>query len=84
MDQKELIVLMELWQQTEPSIYKTNIRAICDSKGVKPRQIEESLHVTYNSARSYLNTSHTARIEFLTALKLANMLGVSVTDFLEN
>jgi len=82
MNQHELIQLMERWQQTEPAIYKVNIKVICDSKGIKPKQIEEGLQVPYNSARSYTNASHTARIEFITALKLAELLGVKVEEFL--
>ena len=52
MNQKELIQLMEQWQEIEPAIYKSNIKRLCDNKGIKPRHIEESLQVTYNSARS--------------------------------
>jgi hypothetical protein len=40
--------------------------------------------VPYNSARSYTNICHTARIEFLTALKLAELLNVEIEKFLEN
>ena len=83
MNQKELIQLMEQWQETEPSTYKTNIKRLCDQKNIKPKQIEETLKVNYNSARSYTNASHTARIEFLTALKLAEMLEVNVEEFLK-
>jgi len=83
MNQKELIKLIEQWQETNPAIYKTNIKVICDSKGIKPRQIEEALQVLYNTARSYTNASHTARIEFLTALKLAELLSVQVEKFLK-
>lgn len=83
MNQSELIKLMERWQNTDPAIYKTNIKVICDSKGIKPRQIEELLQVPYNTARSYTNASHVARIEFLKALKLAEVLGVKVEKFLE-
>ncbi len=83
MNQKELIQLMEQWQEIEPAIYKLNIKRLCDNKGIKPRHIEESLQVTYNSARSYTNSSHTARIEFLTALKLAEMLEINIEEFLK-
>ena len=83
MNQKELIKLMEQWQETNPAIYKANIKVICDSKGIKPRQIKEYLQVPYNTARSYTNASHTARIEFLTALKLAELLGIKVENFLK-
>ena len=83
MNQVELIQLIEQWQQTNPAIYKANIKAICDNKGIKPKQIEEHLKVPYNSARSYTNAVHTARIEFLTALKLAELLGVKVEKFMK-
>jgi len=82
-DQSELIKLIEMWQRADPSVYKANIKVICHSKGIKPKQIEEYLNVTYNSARSYTNASHTARIEILTALKLAELLGVKIEKFLE-
>ena len=78
-----MIQLIETWNNTEPSTYKTNIKRLCDEKNIKPKQIEEVLQVTYNSARSYTNASHTARIEFLTALKLAEMLEVNVEEFLK-
>lgn len=84
LNQKQLINLMEQWQQTNPAIYKTNIKRIADSKKIKPRHLEELLQINYHSARSYTNPSHIARIEFLTALKLAELLEVKVTDFLEN
>lgn len=83
MNQKELIQLMEQWQEIEPAIYKSNIKRLCDEKNIKPKQIEEVLQVTYNSARSYTNSSHTARIEFLTALKLAEMLEINIEEFLK-
>ena len=35
MNQKELIQLMEQWQETEPAIYKSNIKRLCDNKGIK-------------------------------------------------
>lgn len=84
LDQQQLIELMEQWHNTDPAIYKTNIKKIADSQNIKPRQIEKMMQVNYHTARSYTNTVHPARIEFITALKLANMLGVSVQDFLEN
>jgi hypothetical protein len=84
MNQKEWIKLIEQWESTNPALYKTNIKAIADNKGIKPKQIETALNVSYNAARSYTNMSHTARIEFLTALKLAELLSVNVENFLEN
>ncbi len=83
LNQQQLIELIEQWQQTDPAIYKTNIKRIADSQNIKPRQIEELMQVNYHTARSYTNASHPARIEFITALKLANMLGVTVEDFLK-
>lgn len=84
LNQKQLINLIEQWQQTNPAIYKTNIKKIADSQNIKPKKLEELLQVSYHAARSYTNPSHIARIEFITALKLAELLGVMVTDFLEN
>lgn len=84
MNQKELIQLIEQWENTSPALYKVNIKTIADQKGIKPKDIETALQVTYNSARSYTNASHTARIEFLTALKLAELLQVNIEKFLEN
>jgi len=83
MNQHELIKLINRWQQTKPAIYKANIKAICDNKKVKPRHIEENLKIPYNTARSYINVSHVARIEFMTALKLAELLNVKVEEFLD-
>jgi transcriptional regulator with XRE-family HTH domain len=82
-NQKELIQLIEIWNNIYPMTYKTNIKRLCDEKNIKPKQIAEVLQVTYNSARSYTNASHTARIEFLTALKIAEMLEVNIEEFLE-
>jgi len=82
--QKELIELIEKWNNTNPALYKTNIKCLCDEKGIKPKQIQEKLQINYNSARSYTNPAHTARIEFLTALKLAEMLNVNIEKFLKN
>ena len=82
MNQAELIQLIEQWYRASPVVYKANIKAVCDSKGIKPRHIQEALQVSYSSARSYTNASHAARIEFLTALKLAEFLGIKVEKFL--
>lgn len=82
--QQQLINLMEQWHNTDPAIYKTNIKKIADSQNIKPRQLEKLMNVNYNTARSYTNVAHPARIEFITALKLAELLGVMVTDFLKN
>lgn len=83
-NQKELIQLIETWNNTYPMTYKTNIKRLCDEKNIKPKQIEKTLKVNYNSARSYTNVTHLARIEFLTALKLAEMLETNVEEFLKN
>lgn len=84
LSQQQLINLMEQWHNTDPAIYKTNIKKIADSQNIKPKKLKELLQVSYHAARSYTNPAHIARIEFITALKLANMLNVSVTDFLKN
>lgn len=84
MNQIELIQLMEQWKNTEPKLYKTNIKRLCDIKGVKPRHVESALNVPNSTAKSYTTLSHPARIEFLTALKLAELLKVEVEKFLEN
>ena len=83
-NQTKIIKFMEQWQQHNPALYKANIKAICDTKGIKPRHIQEALQVPYNTVKSYTNVAHTARIEFLTALKLAELLSVNVEKFLEN
>ena len=84
LNQAELINLITQWQHSDPAIYKANIKDICDSKSIKPKQIQEYLNIPYNSARSYTNAAHPARIEFITALKLAELLGVNVEEFLKN
>ena len=84
LNQQKLIELIEQWQNTNPAIYKTNIKKIADSQNIKPRQLERLLQVSYHAARSYTNPAHIARIEFITALKLAELLGVKVADFLKN
>jgi hypothetical protein len=84
MDQKYLIQLMEQWHHTDPALYKANIKRLCDDKDIKPRHIESALNVPNSAAKSYVSIKHLARIEFLTALKLAEMLEVKVENFLEN
>ncbi len=84
MDQRELIKLIEQWDSTEPIIYKTNIKRLAKNKGIKPRHIEASLNVKNTTARSYTNINHPAKIEFLTALKLAELLETEIEKFLEN
>jgi DNA-binding Xre family transcriptional regulator len=81
-NQIELITLIEQWQTTDPTIYKTNIKAICSKNNVKPRHIKEGLNISDAMTRSILNVSHKARIEFITALKLAEYLKCDVKDFL--
>lgn len=84
MGQKELIKLIEKWESTYPIIYKTNIKKLAEIKGVKPRHIESALEVVNNTARSYTNVGHIARIPFLIGLKLAELLEVDIEKFLEN
>lgn len=84
MNQKELIQLIEQWNDTEPAIYKTNIKIMSDLKGIRPRHIKEGLNISDSMTRSFLNVSHKARIEFLMALKLAEFLKCDVKDFLKN
>lgn len=81
--QAEYLQLIEKWDNTEPSLYKTNIKSICDSKGVKPKQIELEMNLSYETARSLTNAAHKARIPFLTALKLAEYLKIDIEKFLE-
>ncbi len=83
MEQRELIQLIEKWNSTEPTLYKTNIKQLADIKGIKPRHIESALSVPNSTARSYTNINHPARIEFLTGLKLAELLETSIEKFLE-
>lgn len=84
MEQKELIQLIEKWESIEPIIYKTNIKNICEHRGKTTRDIESYFNISFNTARSYINPSHSARIPFLTGLKLAEFLGIDVDKFLEN
>jgi DNA-binding Xre family transcriptional regulator len=84
MNQSEIINLIDQWQQTDPQIYKTNIKAICFKKGIKPRHLKEGLNISDAMTRSILNASHKARIEFINALKLAEFLQCDVKDFLKN
>lgn len=84
MNQKELINLIECWNNTPPALYKANIRRLASLKGIKPKDIESALNVPNSTAKSYTNVGHPARIEFLTALKLAKLLGVEIKKFLEN
>ena len=84
MDQSELIKLMEQWQETEPQLYKSNIKAICFQKGIKPRHIKKGLSISDTMSYSFVNVTHKARIEFIMALKLAEYLKCDVKDFLKN
>lgn len=82
--QKEYIQLMKQWQDTEPVVYKTNIKRLCDIKGVKPRHIVDSLNITRNKAVSLINPSHKGKVEFYDALRLAELLSIDVENFLAN
>lgn len=84
MKQNKIISLMTQWQQADPKLYKTNIRHLCRLRGITYNQIMPSLNVNYETARSYYNVAHRSRIDFLTALKLAKLLGVDVKLFLED
>jgi hypothetical protein len=84
MEQKELVQLIEKWESTEPIIYKTNLKNICKHKGKTIRDIESFFNISFNTARSYINPSHTARIPFLIGLKLAEFLEINVEKLLEN
>ena len=84
MNQSDLITLITQWQQTDPTIYKSNIKALCHLKGIKPRHLESTLNISYSMAKSIVNPSHKARIEFLMALILAEYLQCDVKDFLKN
>ena len=84
MNQSELIQLITQWEQTDPIIYKSNIKSLCHLKGIKPRHLESTLNISNSMAKSFTNLSHKARIEFKTALQLAELLQVDVTDFLKN
>jgi hypothetical protein len=83
-NQKELIKLMERWENTSPALYKANIKALCNGNDIKPRHIESALKVLNSTAKSYTNVNYKGRIEFLTALKLAELLKVNIEDFLKN
>lgn len=83
MEQKELLQLIEQWEQTDPIIYKANIKRISYFKGVKPRHIVKALNVPVTTAKSYTSLTHKARIEFRTALQLAELLDVNIKDFLK-
>lgn len=84
MEQKELLQLIEQWEQTDPIIYKANIKRISYLKGVKPRHIVKALNIPVTTAKSYTSLTHKARIEFRTALQLAELLDVDVKEFLKN
>jgi plasmid maintenance system antidote protein VapI len=84
MEQKEILELIEQWEQTDPVVYKANIKAICHLKGIKPRHIVEAMQIPLTTAKSFTNASHKARIEFKTALQLAELLGVDIKDLIKN
>lgn len=83
MNKKDLIELIERWNNATPALYKTNIKRLAHIKGIKPKDIGASLNVPITTAKSYTYVGHPARIEFLTALKLAELLDVQVQEFLE-
>lgn len=83
MEQKEILKLIEQWEQTDPAVYKANIKAICHLKGIKPRHIVEALQIPLTTVKSFTNVSHKARIEFKTALQLAELLQVDIKEFLK-
>lgn len=82
--QKEILALIEQWQHTDPKLYKINIRHQCRSKGITAKQIMPALNVTCETARSYYNVAHKSKIDFLIALKLAELLGIDVKLFLQD
>ena len=84
MNQQQILLLIEQWQHTDPKHYKANIKYLCRVKGVTYNQIMPALNVGYETARSYYNVVHRSKIDFLVALKLAELLGVDVELFLED
>jgi len=82
-EQKELLQLIQQWEQTDPTIYKASIKRISHLKGIKPRHIVEALQIPISTVKSFTNVSHKARIEFKTALQLAELLQVDLKAFLK-
>lgn len=83
MNQAELIELMEKWQETDPALYKQNIRKLCEERKIYPAKLAKLLGIKYSTAKSYFYQNHPSKIEFLTALKIAELLKVDVREFLK-
>ena len=82
-NQYEILELMEKWYNTEQSKYKANIYRIYKVKRLKPKDIITAMQVGSNTAKSYICAAHPARLEFITALKLAEFLEVDIERFLD-
>lgn len=80
--QSELIPIIEEWYNTEPSKYKANIYQFYRQHKMKPIDLVTAFNISINTAKSYICASHPARIEFITALKLAEFMGVDLKYFL--
>ncbi len=83
MTQKELLQLIEKWENTEPIIYKTNIRVMCKKKNIKPKNIVEILNIPVTTAKSYTSLTNTSKISFKIALQLAELLEIDIKKLLE-
>jgi DNA-binding Xre family transcriptional regulator len=82
-EQQELEQLINQYNSTDPTIIKQNIIKYIDASGLKNQFIADKMQLDIQTIYLYRQPKKKTNIDFIRALKLCNVLGISITDLIK-
>jgi DNA-binding Xre family transcriptional regulator len=82
-EQQELEQLINQYNSTGSAIIKQNIVKYIDASGLKNQYIADKMGVNIQTIYLYRQPQKKTNIDFIRALKLCNVLGISITDLIK-
>lgn len=81
-DQKELLILIEQYQDTDNHIIKSNIVKHIKQQKLKSKYIADKMGLDIQTIYLWRQPKKDTGIDFILAVKLAELLGINITDLM--
>ena len=82
-EQQELEQLINQYNSTDSAIIKQNIIKFIDASGLKNQYIADRMNLNIQTIYLYRQPQKKTNIDFITALKLCNVLGIGITELIK-
>lgn len=82
-EQQQLEQLINQYNSTNSTTIKQNIIKFIDASGFKNQYIADRVQLNIQTIYLYRQPQKKTNIDFITALKLCNVLGISITELIK-